>query len=269
MVLIRKVFKDKANCTEYKMYVRRPRSTRTRKKRYAGKRSVSARQVATIARRVFKKSSETKQQLMSDGSPSAALLYHNQDHLMFNGFNLLDTHHGTLDDAIGFSGANGSRIGDEIFPTGLKIKFLFQTPPDRANIYIRFLLLKGHDSYLDSTLPWHVNSLAFPNVLLNNVDTDKVKVVMNKVWKIGSDAKDARTTSAAIVINNVCQPRKIYCDLRKLGRYTYRHDGTTVTHGKHYDIKGYLCAYDEFGSLITDNICTYTAQSTFYFKDNC
>lgn len=250
-------------------YVRKRSTRKTYKKRYNASRSVSASQVATIAKRVYKGAAETKQQLMSDGSPSAALLYHNQDHLMFNGFNMLDTHHGTLDDAVGFSGANGSRIGDEVMPVGLKIKFLFETPPDRANIYIRFLLLKGHDSYLDSTLPWHVNSLAFPNVLLNNVDTDKVKVVMSKVWKIGHDAKDARTTSAAIVINNVCQPRQIYCDLRRLGRYTYRHDGTTITHGKHYDIKAYLCAYDEFGSLITDNICKYTAQSTFYFKDNC
>lgn len=240
----------------------------TRKRRYV-RRPLTVSSVKTIARKVYRRQAESKQQLMSDGSPTAALLYHNSAHQMFNGFNLLDTHHGTLDDAIGFSGANGSRIGDEIMPTGLKIKFLFETPPDRANIYIRFMLLKGHDSYLGSSIPWHVNSLAFPNVMLNNVDTDKVKVLMNKVWKIGSDAKDARTGSATIVINNVCQPRSIWCNLRNLGKYTYRHDGTTVTHGKHYDIKGYLCAYDEFGSLITDNICKYTAQSTFYFKDNC
>lgn len=250
--------------------VYRRKSTKTSKKRYATRRVVSARQVATIAKRVLKKNAESKQHLNADGSPVAQSLYHNQSHCMFggsDGANLLGTGHGVLDDSSPFTG--GNRIGDEIWPTGLRINFLFQTPSDRANVYVRFILLKGHDSYLGASVPWHANALAFDNVLLNMVDTDKVKVLMNKVWKLGHDAKDARTSDGVIVVNNVCQPRKIYCDLRKLGKYTYRHDGANFSHGKHFDIKAYLCVYDEFGDLITDKLVDYTAQSIFYFRDNC
>lgn len=251
-------------------YARRPR--RTTKKRYASKRPVSASQVATIARRVYRRQAEPKQHLNADGSPTATQLYHNQSHCMFSGSNMLGTMHGVYDDTNTFS-PTGSRIGDEIMPTGLRINFIFQVPIDRQTVYVRFILLKGHDSYLGNAVPWHANSLAFDNVLLNMVDTDKVKVLMNKVWKLGHDAKTALINPPQSASNNshnlVCAPRKIFCNLRKLGKYTYRHDGTQVAHGKQFDIKAYLCAYDEFGDLITDNIIDYTAQSIFYFRDNC
>lgn len=247
------------------VYARRPR--KTTKKRYNAKRSVSTKQIATIARRVYRKQAEPKQHLQADGTPVAVNLYHNQSHCMFSGNNLLRTHHGTEDDGIAFV---GSRIGDEIMPTGIRINFLFQSPLESPVMYVKFLLLKGHDSYLTSSVPWHANALSFDNVLLNMVDSDKVRVLMSKVWKIGDTAKEARTaTGSATNVDPVCQPRKIYCNLKKLGRYTYRHDGTNVQHGKHYDIKAYLCAYDEFGKLITDVVTTYTAQSIFYFRDNC
>jgi len=247
-------------------YVRK-RSTKTYKKRYNAKRSVSAKQVATIARRVYRKQAEPKQHLQADGTPTAVNLYHNQSHCMFAGNNLLRTHHGVEDDGVSFV---GSRIGDEIFPTGIRINFLFETPLNTPVMHIRFLLLKGHDSYLVSSVPWHANALSFDNVMLNMIDTDKVSVLMSKVWKIGHEAKDPRTGDGTQIITDpVCQPRKIYCNLKKLGRYTYRHDGSNVQHGKHYDIKAYLCAYDEFGKLITNVSCKYTAQSIFYFRDNC
>jgi len=253
----------------------RRKSTKTTKKRYTRSRVVSARQVATIAKRVLKKNAESKQHLNADGSPTATSLYHNQSHCMFggsDGANLLGTSHGVFDDSSTYT-AGGNRIGDEIWPTGLRINFIFQVPIDRQTVYVRFILLKGHDSYLGAAVPWHANALAFDNVMLNMVDTDKVKVMMNKVWKLGHDAKTALINPPQTASNNshnlVCSPRKIYCDLRKLGKYTYRHDGTNFSHGKHFDIKAYLCAYDEFGDLITDNVIDYTAQSIFYFRDNC
>lgn len=254
-------------------YAKRP-ARKTYKKRYASKRPVSASQVATIARRVFRKQAEPKQHLNADGSPLATNLYHNQSHCMFggsDGANLLGSSLGVLDDS--GQGTGGSRIGDEIMPTGLRINFIFQLPIDRQTVYIRFILLKGHDSYLTGSVPWHANSLSFDNVMLNMVDTDKVTVLMNKVWKLGHDAKGALINPPQPASNNshnlVCAPRKIYCDLRKIGKYTYRHDGANFSHGKQFDVKAYLCAYDEFGDLITDNVCKYTAQSIFYFRDNC
>jgi len=238
----------------------------TRKRRLV-RRPVSVSQVKTIARRVYRQRAEPKQHLQADGSPTAVNLYHNQSHCMFAGNNLLRTHHGLEDDGISFL---GSRIGDEIMPTGIRINFLFESPLNTPVMWVRFILLKGHDSYLGASVPWHANALTFDNVLLNMVDTDKCTVLMNKVWKIGNEAKDARTGDGTqIITDRVCQPRKIWCNLKKLGRYTYRHDGSEVSHGKHFDIKGYLCAYDEFGRAITNVVTTYTAQSIFYFRDNC
>jgi len=255
-------------------YVRKRSAKKVYKKRYTGSRGVSAQQVATIAKRVLKRNMEGKQHLLADGSPTATNLYHNQSHCMFggsDGANLLGTSQGVFDDSHVFS-ATGSRIGDEIFPTGIRINMIFQVPIDRQTVYIRFILLKGHDSYLGASVPWHANALAFDNVMLNMVDTDKVKVLKNQVFKLGHDAKTALINPPATASNNshnlVVSPRKIYCNLRGLGKYTYRHDGTNTSHGKHYDIKAYLCAYDEFGDLITDNVVKYTAQSIFYFRDN-
>jgi len=166
--------------------------------------------------------------------------------------NMLATFQG-LNDTSGYN----NRVGDTVTPIGVKLYMQFRQPADRPNINWKIWILKtpGVNSY--TFVP--VKALT-GNLMLDPVDTEKCTVL--KVLQFKHMDNYFNGTAGSSKETNFF--RKVWIPL---DRRPYSYDGDNSSLGKLYNVAMYAAAYDTSGTLITDNIGTFTWNKVFYFKD--
>lgn len=260
-------------------YARKSAPKRTYKKRYNAKRPVSAKQVKSIAKSVLFKATESKQHTQTTYSllnlTGQENLYHNQSHMVGAWANLMRTIPGLEDSNGKFSPLGvplpfeqGSRIGEQIFISGLSIKFLFTLPADRSSVLLRIMVLSGADYDISQAHPiiWKQDASLMHNVILDRVDTKRQKIVaaknitLNHPNTMSHPQHNTSTTTEKMLTMWIPFKNK---------RYSYSSVSGTEHHGdtKSGDYCLSIAAYDKSGALITDVVAKVACTCTMYFKD--
>lgn len=207
------------------------------------------------------RSAETKEAMSTSGNGGTSVsLFHNVSKRLTG--NLMITKQGVSDNPGGVAGAiepdNLVRIGDEIQPLNMKIYMAFRQPSDRPNVTVRVYVLKFPGQIVPPTfVPFKAVTLYN---FLNPIDTEKCKVVKIKTYKLPSDY----WTGTAAESKEACFFRTINLNFPKT---KYRYSGDDLTNGQSYNLALYACAFDTFGTLITDNIMTMSYNAVLKFKD--
>lgn len=153
------------------------------------------------------------------------------------------------------------RVGDQIYGKGFKIRMMFGLKQDRHNVTFRLFVCKNSQSQQPSTYNTLFDA-ATNNVLLDTIDTDRVKVVYHKYIKpklhpdlSGAGGADKEYTFV----------RKIWLPFKKLIKFNQ--DGGLVGTGTDPQYTMYIAAFDAYGTLLTDNIAYVQVYQRFYFAD--
>lgn len=159
-----------------------------------------------------------------------------------------------------------NRIGDKVWGKGLKLKMWFSNKGDRSSVMYRvFVICLPHDQL--TTTPANLwSGTTSGNLILDILNTDRYKVIYNKVFSIN-------TTSKWTVDLNPLQNREhevhkylsFYLPLNRMISYT-QDGGNVPKYQKDILGIGYI-AYDSTGTLLTDHLGSVRVKSRFYFKD--
>lgn len=151
---------------------------------------------------------------------------------------------------------DSNRTGNDILARGLSVKCMLGCKQDRHNTTFRVMCLKVTKGY--DTGPYgNVFDAQTNNIMLDGVDKDRVKVLMDK--KVSFKPINPSPDGKEITIF-----RKFWIPHKAL--YKFYDDGSQAN-SYPYDIYFIIMAYDAYGSLQTDNIAYCQVWSRFYFKD--
>lgn len=211
--------------------------------------------MAKVAReealKVVKRQSETKN---SHFSQENVQLYHNVPHFHNN---LLYTTNGS--ESGDAPGIVAMRIGDELFLQSVKLKLWLSNKLDRPNVIYRVLLY-----WYDACNPPTIDTQIFNNtgnLLLQSPNRENISVVADRYIRNvvhnnagGSQLKEHSTLK---FINKNWKNKKItYNDVQ----------GTTLPKTK--SLAFAVMAYDSFGTLISDNIASFSYAYDVKYKEN-
>lgn len=152
---------------------------------------------------------------------------------------------------------DSQRIGDQIYSKGIGMKFLLGLKADRHNCTFRIIVWKG----AKDSVPTAYNQLfeaVTNNVLLDSVNTDRGRVIINKRFKPKFVDVNAGTTTKEYTTTY-----KLWIPFRKLIKFNVN-AGTTASVD---EIVYFVFAYDAYGSLLTDNIAYHQAWGALYYRD--
>lgn len=228
-------------------YASRKRARYTRGKRYRARRN-------RRYLRSFLRYTETK---YNDINTSHEL-FHNGGALAGQAFvqdyNMLQTNQGT---------SQFTRVGDKVWAKGLKVKMWLSNKLDRSNVIYRiFAITMPNDSLSANPSNLFSGSVpASPNFLIEILNTDKYKVLYQKMINVQTTSKWGGTD----VQRETSRYHSFYLKLNRMVSYS-ADNGNIPKYQRDIIGIGVLC-YDAFGTLLTDNIASYRLKSRFYFKD--
>lgn len=239
-------------------YRRRRMPAKTKRR---GGRSVSAKQVANIAKKVLIKTAETK---VSETASENNQLYHNT--LFKTENNPLYTTQGTTDGDS--QGVAQNRVGDMVQGQKLWWRVMLFNKEDRPNLHYRMLVVRqqtDRDSNYHPSLPADFKLEALSgngNLLFASSSQERATVVVDKTVVLNSpngwvDGLDNHKEVSKIVNINYKIP--------KAHSKIYYNDGGSVP--KKYIYNLYIVPYDAYGTLTTDNIASFAYSRRFYYKD--
>lgn len=167
--------------------------------------------------------------------------------------NLTGTRRGPNDDI------EASRIGDEIIPIGVRITFTWRCFGEYPDQYFRWWICRGSAGHLPTLLPFRTIAGTSLNVMIDTVDTEKIKIVKSGTFR-SHGANETHTLSA----NDKTTYRKIWYKFPKM-KIKYPGD-EVVPYPFEY---GLYCATFFGTNLGTGEtpVCALVNQSAFYFKD--
>lgn len=184
-------------------------------------------------------------------------LYHN---VPFISYAHLNTSQGVSDENNGTSNFV-CRVGDEVIARGLSYKFWFANKLDRPNVMYKIIFFK----YQSSTAPTGsapFNTQGTANYMIRDLDVEKFKII--KVVKF-----TIQTSGQKVISQDTFQGAEghksitVYIPLKNQ-KLKYE-NGSSVP--RFVDYAFTVVAYDSYGTLTTDNICSYAVNRKFYFKD--
>lgn len=183
---------------------------------------------------------------------------HNQGYAFTN---LLYTTQGINDNDTGANNYN-CRLGDEVQGKGISIKLWIANKLDRPNIMYRLVVFKYQSQSIPTLSSIFVG--ANGNKIMDDLDREYITPVYQKLFnlQVGYSAYpsgslgDADGREAHIY-------KKIYIPLKD--KKIHYNNGGSVP--KFVDYGFALIPYDSYGTLTTDNICSFSYQMKFYFKD--
>lgn len=162
----------------------------------------------------------------------------------------------------------GQRLGNEIYPRGMKLRLMLFNKDTRPNLQYRIII--GTVPKLNQaggiSTPTNVNFLTPPqyNNLLTRMNTD-----------LGCRAFIDRTYRNALGISSVplggvggkesTLLRRYYIRRKKASKIIYSAGQGAVIVNKPVFLA--VIPYDAFGTLVTDNVASYAYQCTLYWKD--
>lgn len=150
---------------------------------------------------------------------------------------------------------DNQRIGDEIDVSHIKCKLLCGQKYDRPQVSWRFTLFSVPLGTAITTSVIRENLSA--NVLLDDFNTDNVRVL--KSWYIHKNTANL----ASGTCKEITFPVKFTVPIKKHYKFT-ANAGFSHQHRRIYLA---VEVYDQYGSLITDNIAYMEAWTKIYYKD--
>lgn len=167
---------------------------------------------------------------------------------------------------------SGTRIGDKVQSTGLKLKLWISNKLDRPNVMYRILVLSHTDNAMSSGGAYAnfigVNQQIFTNAtkanaMLGIVNTDNFTTILDRIVQPINQSGIPATQKEHSHMFQFWLPTK--------RTITYRDatDDTSVTRPKNARDNWaiYVIPYDAFGTLVTDNIATVAYAWRHYFRD--
>ena len=234
--------------------------TRTnRKKRRSGKRFLKRRGMASMIKRVMLKQCETKHKSLSFEN---AQMYHNSLMIPLNG--LIDVAQG--------DGEN-QRTGDEVIGKYLKFKLWMSSKFDRPNVKIRLMVLRVPTSQETGSISPFESVSA--NKLIDYINTEKYTPVYQKFITLHTNTAIG-PSSGVVVPGNPQASYDWYLKERSVmhsftipfkdEKIKFVDSGDTPKYQK-YNLRFVALAYDAYGTLTTDILCTMAGNVRFYYKD--
>lgn len=174
---------------------------------------------------------------------------------------LLYTQQGIGDQDAGITSYD-CRVGNEIVARGMSIKMWFANKLDRPNVMYKVIVFR----YRADTVPTTIfKPQGTTNIMLRDIDTDRYTVLAVKQFNLNQGSADRIITATDVfagVEGHVY--RKFWINLKnKKIQYIDNNNGSP----KYYDMGICVCAYDSFGTLSSDTICSYAFNAKLYFKD--
>lgn len=174
---------------------------------------------------------------------------------------LLYTQQGMGDNDVGTSNYD-CRIGNEIVAKGLSIKMWFANKLDRPNVMYKVVIFRYRVNEIPTTI---YKAQGTSNIMLRDVDTDKITILAVKHFNLNQGAAErivTATDSFAGCEGHIYKKFWINLKNRKI-----QYDSNNSGLPKYYNIGLSVVAYDSWGTLTTDTICSYAFNSKLYFKD--
>lgn len=225
---------------------------------YRRRSKMNAKTMVRIARREVLRRCETKYR--QSGSENNAL-YHNFSDGAAAGnninriTNILQTVQGN---------SQSQRVGDEIYPVGVSLRFWISNKGDRPNCMYRIIVFTCPPDQVTSITPSSFWGGASANKMLDFINTDKYKVIKQYIIKPMAGDYSLETSATNKEHSTM---RKLWIPLRKTGPVKYQTDNGDVAKYQKHNICVAIGAYDAYGSLATDNIASFGYSYRFYFKD--
>lgn len=226
----------------------------TRRKRGAGRyrrrSKMNTKLMMRVARRAVLKNTETK--FVTYAAQNGQLNHDTPTHIINN---LLATTQGQT---------QFTRVGDEVYPIGVKFKLWLSNKLDRPNVMYRVIFYRPTtDTVGSNAIPANFwVSTANNNKLMEYINTDKYTVV--KDITINPKAGDYSLESGAT--NRERSFMKQFWFPSK-GPLKYQTDNGNVPKFQKHCLSLIVCAYDAYGTLTTDTIASCSWSYKFYFKD--
>lgn len=152
---------------------------------------------------------------------------------------------------------DNQRVGDQIYTKGIGVKMLLGLKADRHNCTFRFIVWTGAIGSQPSAYSDMFDS-ATGNVLLDCVNTDRGRVIVNKKYKpkfVDVNASNANKEYTTVY--------KFWIPWRRLIKFNVN-GGTTASTD---EIRLYVFAYDAYGTLKSDTIAYFQTWAALYYKD--
>jgi len=176
-----------------KTYRKPTRKTTTRKKTYGAKKTVNMKTVKSMVKRLTLKTQETKRSVNVNAAKSTVV---QQTLLLLDG-QPLRTSQGVTDP--NSSGAMQNRIGDEVTPVGLRIKFMVALDPRQSQVKFRWMFVKGPFADIPNIDNLFVGMCS--NKQLDEIDRERWTVMASKTFTIrrGNAAVSAPAYTTTLV----------------------------------------------------------------------
>jgi len=150
---------------------------------------------------------------------------------------------------------DAGRIGDQINMTSWYIRLVIGQKADRPNVTFRWLVVSVPKGSAYSYGQWFTATTA--NILLDDPNKDFVKVLKSGYWKPHNGSMDNAADEYVFA-------KRIYLARKKLIKFGPADAATTHNDDDVYFLLG---AYDAYGTLVTDNIAYYQANSEINYRD--
>lgn len=228
---------------------KRPRSSYRKRRVFRKGRGKLVRMIRNVSIR----NAETKYAV---AAATNSQLYHNggENPTYVNVTNMLATSQGT---------SQTTRVGDCVFGRFLSIKLWLSNKLDRPNVMYRIMVVSMPADQYAAGAPTGYFRGESANKIIDSLNTDRYKIVASKlIQPFGGDyslesgatnREHSRYIKMAIPLKN----RQIY----------YTTDGGNLPVAQRNILSLSIIAFDAHGSLLTDNIASFSYIAKFYFKD--
>lgn len=211
-------------------------------------------------KRVLMRTMETKY-LMSGGENAS--LYHDRGHPAAG---LLTSNQGALIFNPWWSITRGTtisnRIGDEIYPSGMSFRFMYNAEADRPAQFVRFIVavipkLVG-TTVMDGYNFDLLDASGSNDTVTGMIKKEGVKVLLDRTIKLDNTGDRAVATQGDSRLMY-----KFYLKSKRGSKIAWQQDGTLVNK----PVGVWIVPYDRYSSLRSDilGVCSWTYK--LYFKD--
>lgn len=225
------------------------RVTRFRRSRRGMRRNM----MLSIARQAVLRQTETKNRTIATENVQ---LYHNGgiggNYVVQS--NLLQTPVGT---------SQVTRVGDEVFGVGLRVRLWLSNKSDRPNVMYRVMIVSVPVEYASVTSPSNLFKNDVGNKMLDPVDTDRYTVIYHRVFNPAAGDFSLETGATNKEHSRLVS---VYIPLKNR-RIKYNTDGGSTPSYQRNCLSLVVIPYDAWGSAIGDNIASMAYHTKFYFKD--
>jgi hypothetical protein len=209
-----------------------------------------------LIKKVSLKQTETK---YAHVSAENVQLYHNTGQGVYN---LINTTQGITDTGGGTS-VLSNRIGDEVIARGISMKLWVANKLDRPNVMYRMFIFKYQA--LNSPSVSSLFKTGSGNKIMDDIDKEYVTIVYQKIFnlQVGYSAYPNATINGDTDGREAHVYKQIWIPLKD--KKIHYADGAATP--KFFNYGFVIVPYDSYGTLLSDNISSFTYQYKFYFKD--